>query len=143
LVRTLITRHEGAKEEVVQHQLALCEITIFELSAKGAKYVSQGRLPQERVARGIEAIVHDDSVVKTSAYEGQTLTMAIKLRSMVKDFIDCLIIASAARHCDVLTTEDDEIHSLSGNRRFEEVTMRGRSSKPLEIRRLREIKGFI
>ncbi|MBO3768874.1 MAG: hypothetical protein QXS51_06285 [Thermoproteota archaeon] len=35
-----------------ENQLFISEISIFELSAKGAKYVSAGKLSVERVVRG-------------------------------------------------------------------------------------------
>ena len=40
---------------------------------------------------------------------------------MLGDFIDCLILASAANHCEILITEDDDIHRLKGKKAFEEL----------------------
>lgn len=42
----------------------MSDISIFELSANGAKYVATGKLPAERVARGIIVIVYNETIEK-------------------------------------------------------------------------------
>ena len=39
----------------------------------------------------------------------QSLTIALKLREFLTDFVVCLILASAIANCDVLITEDADI----------------------------------
>jgi predicted nucleic acid-binding protein len=102
-------------------EMFISEITLFELSAKGARYVFEGSLPPERVTRGIDAISYDDSIVKLRTCEVDVLRLALKLRAMLGDFIDCLILASAVIHCEALVTEDDEIHGLKRATAFEEL----------------------
>jgi predicted nucleic acid-binding protein len=104
-------------------EIFISEITLFELSAKGARYVFEELLPPERVTRGINAISYDDSITKLRTYETSTLRLALKLRAMLGDFIDCLILASAAIHCEMLITEDDDIHRLKREKAFEELMM--------------------
>ncbi len=103
---------------VRSHKLAISEISVFELSAKAARYANDGLLPPERAARGIGAIVHDERIEKIPVYDTELFLTATKVRSMIKDFIDCTIISSAMNHCEWLVTEDDEIANLEQNQRF-------------------------
>ncbi len=112
------------------------EISIFELSAKGARYVSEGSLPPERVVRGVNAISYDDSITKLRSYETTTLRLALKLREMLADFVDCLILSSAANHCEILVTEDDDMHRLKRKKEFEELMIAAGST--CKIMRLAE-----
>lgn len=118
-------------------ELFISEISLFELSAKGARYVLEGSLPTERVTRGIDAISYDDSVTKLGSYETSTLRLALRLRPMLGDFIDCLILASAASHCEMLITEDDDMHHLKKEKAFEELMIASRST--CRIMRLAEL----
>lgn len=118
-------------------ETAICDITIFELSAKGAKYVEEGKLEAESILRGVEAILNDNSLIKLKAYDNQNVSTAIELRKTLGDFIDCLIVSSAMNNADVLLTEDEYIHDLKRDEKFKELT---RSMNPkFEIRRLSEI----
>ena len=77
------------------NRISICDISIFELSAKGAKYVSAGTLPPERVTRGIRAIVYNEGIETIPTYESTLLFTVFKIRSMLNDFIDCLILSAA------------------------------------------------
>jgi len=44
------------------HQISISNISVFELSAKGAKHVATGTLSAERVTIGIRAIIYDDRI---------------------------------------------------------------------------------
>lgn len=115
-------------------EIALCEITIFELCAKAAKYVAAGKLESQRVSRGIEAIIEDNSIIKLTSYDSDSLSTAIKLREILGDFIDCLILSTALNHADELLSEDGSIHELKKNERFKEIV---KSINPkFEIRKL-------
>jgi len=80
-------------------EILFSDISLFELSAKGARYILDGVLSPDRVTRGISAISHDDSVTKLPSYETSILRLAFALRKVLGDFIDCLILSSAANHC--------------------------------------------
>jgi len=94
------------------HKVFVSGISPFELSAKGAKYVVEGSLSSERIIRGIRAIVYDDTIATIPIYESKILAAAFKLRSVLNDFIDCLILSSAIVQCDALVTEDKDIKNL-------------------------------
>jgi len=103
------------------HRISISDITIFELSAKGAKHITLGTLTAERVSRGIRAIVYDDRIERIPVHDSSVLLTAFKLRRMLNDFIDCLILSSAINQCDSLVTEDGDIHDLNEKREFQEI----------------------
>jgi len=94
------------------HQISISDITIFELSAIGAKYIATGKLSAERISRGIRAIVHDDGIEKIPIHDSSVLLTAFRLRRSLNDFMDCIILSSALNHCDLLSTEDRDIQNL-------------------------------
>ena len=64
-------------------------------------------------------------------HETSILLTAFKLRKIIDDFIDCIILSSAINHAEALVTEDEDLHKLS-----EEIS----SLKPgFKMRRLKEI----
>jgi len=103
------------------HQISVCDISIFELSAKGAKHITAGKLSAERLTRGIRAIVYNETIETIPIYESALLVTAFKLRSMLNDFIDCLILSSAINRCDALITEDNDIQNLKKNKEFNDL----------------------
>lgn len=103
------------------HQISVSNISIFELSAKGARHIVAGTLPAERVTRGIRAIIYDDTITIIPIHESTLLLTAFKLRNMLGDFIDCLILSSAINQCDALITEDNDIQNLKKNKEFNEL----------------------
>jgi predicted nucleic acid-binding protein len=102
-------------------EIAISEITIFELLAKAAKRVAFDNLEREKVLRGIESLRHDDSISKIDAYDYRVVSTSLKLRSFLSDFIDCIILASAVEHADILLTEDNLIHDLKRKKEFKEL----------------------
>jgi len=113
------------------HELLISDVSLFELSAKGAKYVVEGRLSPERVCRGINAIVYDERIKITRMHESSILLTAFRLRKLIDNFIDCIILSSAINHVEALVTEDEDLHKLS-----EEIS----SLRPgFKVQRLKEI----
>ena len=101
-----------------KHQISMSQITIFELSAKGAKYIKEGQLSPERVTRGISAIIYNDTIETIPMHDTTILQTAFKLRNMLNDFIDCLILSSAMNNSEAIITEDKEIQSLRKSSEF-------------------------
>ena len=104
-----------------EYQISISDITIFELSANGAKHIAAGVLTAERVSRGIRSIVYDERMAKVPIHDSSVLLIAFKLRNMLSAFIDCLILSSAINRNDALITEDEEIQKLRKNRMFQEL----------------------
>jgi predicted nucleic acid-binding protein len=102
-------------------EIAICEITMFELVAKAAKLVAFEGLEREKVLKGIESLKHDDSILKIEAYDYRVISTSLKLRAFLPDFIDCMILASALEYADILLTEDNLIHDLRRKREFKEL----------------------
>ena len=102
--------------DVSDLEIAISEITIFELMANAAKPVAFDSVEREKVLRGIESLRHDDSISKIDAYDQKVVSTALKLGSFLSDFIDCIILASALEYADILVTEDNLIHDLKRKR---------------------------
>ena len=100
------------------HQISISNISVFELSAKGAKHVAAGTLSTERVTRGISAIVYDERITVVPLHDSSILLSAFKLRRMLSDFIDCFILSTAINYCDAMVTEDRDIRELKRNKEF-------------------------
>lgn len=100
------------------HQISISNISIFELSAKGAKHVAAGTLSTERVTRGIRAIVYDERITVIPMHDSSVLLMAFKFRRLLGDFIDCLILSSAINQNDAIVTEDEDIQNLKRTKEF-------------------------
>lgn len=119
------------------HIVFISDITIFELSAKGSKYVAEEKLSPERVSKGIRTIVYDENITKLSIHDTLTLHMAFKLRRLLNDFIDCLITSSAISACNVVVTEDEHIKNLRLIKSFQDII---KTINPkFEIRTVKEL----
>jgi len=119
------------------HEVGISEVTLFELSAKGAKYAAAGALNPERVVRGVRALRHDERVVKVPPYDAPVLLLALRLREMLSDFIDCLILSTAVNWADLLVTEDGDILELAQRKDFKKITQPVNPS--FKVLRLRDI----
>jgi hypothetical protein len=95
------------------HETAISEVTLLELSAKGAKLVASGALPSDRVSRGVMAAKRDEGLEKIPIIDEDLLGVAISLRGRISDYLDCLILSSAINRCDALLTEDTLIHAIT------------------------------
>lgn len=103
-----------------EHEIFLSSISIFELLAKGSKYVALEKIPPERVTRGIQALIHDERINIIEIYDSPILHTAFKIRKMLDDFIDCLILSSAINQCEALITEDADMHNIKEDREYQE-----------------------
>jgi PIN domain nuclease of toxin-antitoxin system len=103
------------------HTVAISDITLLELSAKGAKHVASGKLSPERVSRGVQAVQREEGLEKIRHLDMDVLRTAIALRGILDDYLDCVILSSAINRCDTLLTEDSRIHSLVDNKGFMEL----------------------
>jgi predicted nucleic acid-binding protein len=120
------------------YQIFVSEISVFELSAKGAKYVTSGAISAERVARGIRAIVYSETITMIPICEDAVPYAAFKLRALLNDFIDCLILSTAMNHCDTLVTEDEDIQNLKRSKEFSELA--AKINPRFQIQTLKEIR---
>ena len=119
------------------HQISMSDISIFELSAKGAKHIVAGTLLAERVAKGIRAIIYDERIEIIPISDSKLLITSFKLRGMLNDFIDCLILSTALSYCEALVTEDNDIQNLKKNREFNKFL--ATTNPKFQIQKLSEI----
>ncbi len=119
------------------HNISISEITIFELVAKGAKYITAGKLNPERVSGGVKAIVYDERIMRHPIYDSTILLTAFRLRRYLRDFIDCLILSSAINRSETLVTEDKDILYLGRRGEFKELIQT--LNQKFEIKTLKEI----
>jgi len=96
------------------HEVLTSEISLFELLATGAKLASQGKADPERLSLAIKSIMSDSSIGNVGANAGETMAIAIELRVHHADFVDCVIMATAANECEALVTEDAAISKNDG-----------------------------
>ncbi len=119
------------------YKILISEISLFEISAKGAKYVASGLLTPARVTAGIRAIVRDDRIRKVPIHDTPILLVAFKLRNILNDFIDCLILSSAINCADILVTEDSDIHELTAMDKFKKIVQE--ANPKFKIKSLRDL----
>lgn len=103
------------------HQVAISQISLFELAAKGAKYVKNGALKPETVTKGIRALTYNEQIETIPITDSKLLLTAFTLRNMLDDFIDCLILATAINNCNALITEDEDIQNPKNNNQLNEL----------------------
>lgn len=103
------------------HSLYVSSVSLFELMAKGAKYTVKGLVPIERVLRGIQALIYDDRIAKVTYTDLDILAIAIRLRTELEDFIDCIMLSTALNCCNAILTEDRDIHRLKETPWFNEL----------------------
>lgn len=94
------------------YQLFISEISLFELTAKGAKLAKDKVADRQRLVQAVQSLISDESFGKVKVYEEELLSLAVDLRQHHSDFVDCLVLASALSACEILVTEDE---FLTGN----------------------------
>jgi predicted nucleic acid-binding protein len=102
-----VERDAIGRASAIGHELSISEMSLFELAAKGSKLVDHGSADAERLAQAVQSIVSDETLRKVRLYEEGILPLAIALRRHSSDFVDCVILASAASTSEMLVTEDE------------------------------------
>jgi len=104
-----------------EHQISISDITIFEISASGAKQTILGSLTTDRVSRGVRVIIYDDRIERIPIYDTSVLPYAFTLRRTLNNFIDCITLSSGINRCDIIVTEDKDIHDLKEETESQEL----------------------
>ena len=94
------------------HELLYSDLSLFELQAKGAKYIQTNQLTKVEVSEGILAIKAEQELSVIPFWESKVTSVALSLRKEHKDFIDCVLLASAMVYADIFVSEDDRLISL-------------------------------
>ena len=106
------------------HVAAISELTLFELSAKGARYAASGVLDPERVRRGVLAVARDEGLVRVPLLDEEVLKTSHSLRGILGDYLDCVILSSAINRCDTILTEDGLIRGLPEDQSYRDLINR-------------------
>jgi PIN domain nuclease of toxin-antitoxin system len=93
-------------------ELQFSSITLFELSAKGAKMIKAGKLTVNDVIDGINALTSWKNILSIDPWNGEVQRLAFDFRYDHSDYIDCLVLASAIIHANVLISEDITLKKL-------------------------------
>lgn len=88
------------KTDLKLEDISLSLISIFELQAKAAKL----NVPAKSTIRAVDAILSAFRVVPF--YEGEVIETAQKMRKIISDYVDCIILATAIANKEDLVTED-------------------------------------
>ena len=106
------------------HEAAISELTLFELSAKGAKYAASGALDPDRVRRGVLAVARDEGLAKVPLLDEEVLKTSLSLRGILGDYLSSVILSSAINRCEAILTEDALIRGLPENQSYSELVNR-------------------
>lgn len=104
LLRVIADRKVSWKLEDVTVSM----ISIFELQAKAAKLM----VPTEFVVDAVKAIFGAFNV--ESFYRPEIIKVAYKVKKLIPDYVDCVIVATAIVLKEDLATEDSQILSNRG-----------------------------
>ena len=88
------------KTDLRLEDISLSLISLFELQAKGAKL----QVPAKSTIRAIDAMVSAFRIVPF--YEAPVIEAAQRLRKVVSDYVDCIILATAIASEEDVVTED-------------------------------------
>jgi PIN domain nuclease of toxin-antitoxin system len=91
------------------HEIFCSELVYFELSAKASKFIDQGILNMEDLLDGISFINNNIRINKIPMQYPEILILAQEFRKTHRDYIDCIILASAIKSSDVFLTMDAEL----------------------------------
>lgn len=93
-------------------ELHYCDVTLFEMAAKAIRLMVSGEpIDVQDVRIGIDALENDERLVRDSwSTHPYALELASTLRKIHSDFIDCLILATAACRAETFVTMDDEFY---------------------------------
>lgn len=94
-------------DSLTEHNLYYSIITLFELQAKGSKYVINNKMDSNDITNGITAILHNDILIKIPYWSMEITKLAINFRKLHSDFINCLLLATGVIHSDIIITEDN------------------------------------
>ncbi len=120
------------------YEVYMSEITLFELSAKAAKYVIANKLPITRVMKGFKVLMFDNRIHRVPLSHLKIISLALELRRLLPDYIDALIVSSALLFTNLLLTEDNDILTLNTHFEFKRIV--DRLNKGFMIKSYREIK---
>ncbi len=98
-------------------ETVISDLTLFELYAKGAKYVKNGFIEKEQVLRGVTSLRLDERFQKVDYRDSMIQDTAISLKQSINDYLDCVLLASAIHSSELMLTEDRVLRKAAENNR--------------------------
>lgn len=98
--------------ESKENDIVISDISLFELSAKGNKYVQKSLIDPTDLTNGLNTIINEVQLSRIPIHYSEIQLLAFKIGKLHKDFIDCLILATAYYHSDIFLTLDEELLKL-------------------------------
>ncbi|MFV2015277.1 MAG: PIN domain-containing protein [Candidatus Heimdallarchaeota archaeon] len=95
-----------------ENNIIISDISLFELSAKGNKYIQKSNINPNDLTDGLNTIINENQLTRIPIHYSEIQILAFKIGKLHKDFIDCLILATAFYNSDVFLTLDDELFTL-------------------------------
>ncbi len=95
-----------------QNEIFFAEISLFELTAKGMKLICAGEhLTVSDLRIGIDSLQYNPRVKSLPwSMHPFLLDLALKIRKIHSDFIDCLILSTAVFYTDCFVTFDETLY---------------------------------
>lgn len=87
------------------HEIGVSAISLFELQAKSASK----SIPPKYVTAGVRAVV--DAFKVEPFHSERVVEISLELMKVLRDYIDCIVVATAASLNEDLLTEDSRILS--------------------------------
>jgi len=72
----------------------------------GVPNSSSGELSLDCLIKGLLGITYSQSLIRINIFDGDLIRIATTARRFISDFIDCIVLATAAMQADILLTED-------------------------------------
>lgn len=98
--RDLLAAVAKKETDLKLEEISVSLISLFELQAKGAKL----NVPTQSTIRAIDAILSAFRIVPF--YEADVIEAAQRIRKIISDYVDCIIVATAVASKQDLVTED-------------------------------------
>lgn len=97
-------------------QISRSELTVFELSAKGARLINEDKLDITDVTEGLSSVQLLESINVIPIFYSEIQVLASQFRKDHSDFIDCIILASAINYTQKLVSLDDTLKKKFNNK---------------------------
>ena len=93
------------------YELCYCDVTLFELAAKGAKLVlAEHSLTIDDITKGLDSLIYDKRFTNISWLTYPfILELASEVRKVHSDFLDCLILSTAVYQTDIFAMFDETL----------------------------------
>ena len=98
---------DTVRQALREHDIIISDVQIFELYAKGVKYLVQGFISIEDLVEGVEAAYY--SLEKIPVADRRVMESAAEIRRVLDDLLDSIILSTALHYGEGIATLDKRI----------------------------------